>query len=116
MRFPQSFVLLVASAGLLDGVAAQAGGKGGQGQGGQAAAAAAAQKGQGGQAQNAGGDGTALNPAVIQTASASVGNVNATAGEAESLTSNNNFVNFCQGKTLTNGLQTKTGSCNGIGK
>jgi hypothetical protein len=27
-----------------------------------------------------------------------------------------NFINFCQGKTLTNGLQVKEGSCNGIGK
>jgi hypothetical protein len=26
-----------------------------------------------------------------------------------------NFINFCTGKTLTNGLQVKTGSCNGIG-
>jgi hypothetical protein len=27
-----------------------------------------------------------------------------------------NFINFCTGKTLTNGLQVKGGSCNGIGK
>lgn len=27
---------------------------------------------------------------------------------------NANFINFCSGKTLTNGLQIKTGSCNGI--
>ena len=27
-----------------------------------------------------------------------------------------NFVNFCSGETLTNGLQVKAGSCNGIGK
>jgi len=27
-----------------------------------------------------------------------------------------NFVNFCAGETLTNGLQVKGGSCNGIGK
>ncbi|KAF1916120.1 hypothetical protein BDU57DRAFT_434582, partial [Ampelomyces quisqualis] len=25
-----------------------------------------------------------------------------------------NFINFCQGKTLTNGLQVREGSCNGI--
>lgn len=29
---------------------------------------------------------------------------------------NANFINFCSGKTLTNGLQQKKGSCNGIGK
>jgi hypothetical protein len=27
-----------------------------------------------------------------------------------------NFINFCTGKTKTNGLQVKAGSCNGIGK
>jgi hypothetical protein len=27
-----------------------------------------------------------------------------------------NFINFCTGKTLTNGLQVKGGSCNGIGR
>ena len=27
---------------------------------------------------------------------------------------NANFINFCTGKTLTNGLQVKAGSCNGI--
>ena len=27
-----------------------------------------------------------------------------------------NFINFCSGQTLTNGLQVKAGSCNGIGK
>jgi hypothetical protein len=26
--------------------------------------------------------------------------------------SRNNFINFCAGKTITNGLQVKTGSCN----
>jgi len=34
--------------------------------------------------------------------------------QVASLTSTNNFVNFCEGKTLTNGLQVKEGSCNGI--
>ena len=29
---------------------------------------------------------------------------------------NANFINFCSGKTLTNGLQVAGGSCNGIGK
>ncbi|TEY58793.1 hypothetical protein BOTCAL_0200g00210 [Botryotinia calthae] len=34
--------------------------------------------------------------------------------EAASATSKNNFINFCEGETLTNGLQIVTGSCNGI--
>ncbi|TGO25319.1 hypothetical protein BPAE_0082g00020 [Botrytis paeoniae] len=34
--------------------------------------------------------------------------------EAASVTSQNNFINFCAGETLTNGLQIVTGSCNGI--
>ena len=35
-------------------------------------------------------------------------------GQAKSATSQNNFINNCAGKTLTNGLQITTGSCNGI--
>jgi hypothetical protein len=38
----------------------------------------------------------------------------AEAGQALSATSQNNFINNCAGKTLTNGLQITTGSCNGI--
>ncbi|KAF7952336.1 uncharacterized protein EAE97_001833 [Botrytis byssoidea] len=34
--------------------------------------------------------------------------------EVASATSQNNFINFCAGETLTNGLQIVTGSCNGI--
>jgi hypothetical protein len=37
-------------------------------------------------------------------------------GQALSKTSTNNFINNCAGKTLTNGLQITTGSCNGISK
>ena len=37
-------------------------------------------------------------------------------GQALSKTSNNNFINNCAGKTLTNGLQVEAGSCNGIRK
>lgn len=37
-------------------------------------------------------------------------------GQAKSATSQNNFINFCSGSTLTNGLQITTGSCNGIRK
>jgi hypothetical protein len=40
---------------------------------------------------------------------------NADVGQAKSLTSQDNFINFCSGKTLQNGLQILTGSCNGIG-
>lgn len=36
------------------------------------------------------------------------------ANQAKSQTSQNNFINNCAGKTLTNGLQIVTGSCNGI--
>ncbi|CAD6443115.1 220417dc-0d88-4198-a246-a07e308f51ee [Sclerotinia trifoliorum] len=35
-------------------------------------------------------------------------------GQAKSATSKNNFINFCDGDKLTNGLQITTGSCNGI--
>ena len=35
--------------------------------------------------------------------------------QASSTTSENNFINFCKGQTLTNGLQHTDGSCNGIG-
>lgn len=34
------------------------------------------------------------------------------AGEANSLQSTNNFINFCAGKKITNGAQVTTGSCN----
>ena len=34
--------------------------------------------------------------------------------QASSTTSQNNFINFCSGQTLTNGLQITDGSCNGI--
>ena len=38
----------------------------------------------------------------------------AEAGQALSQTDPANFINNCAGKTLTNGLQITTGSCNGI--
>jgi len=34
--------------------------------------------------------------------------------QTKSATSPNNFINFCEGKTLTNGEQVQDGSCNGI--
>ncbi|KAL8711059.1 MAG: hypothetical protein Q9220_004440 [cf. Caloplaca sp. 1 TL-2023] len=58
-----------------------------------------------------------LNPANIQTGSAQDGQGQVSgvaAGQAASATDAANFINFCTGKTLTNGLQVKGGSCNGI--
>jgi hypothetical protein len=58
-----------------------------------------------------------LDPDVIQSGSFTDGtdSPDADAAQAPSLTSENNFVNFCKGQTLTNGLQVTEGSCNGIG-
>jgi hypothetical protein len=51
----------------------------------------------------------------VQDASESTGQAGATeAGQANSATDNANFINFCTGKTLTNGAQVTGGSCNGI--
>jgi hypothetical protein len=67
---------------------------------------------------NAGGGGAqtslTLNPAVLATGFESNGQENATAGQVASLTSSNNFINFCLtvNKPITNGQQIKTGSCN----
>lgn len=64
-----------------------------------------------------GGGGTpTLNADAIQTGSfedGSKGN-DADDGQAKSATSKENFINFCSGETLTNGLQVQGGSCNGI--
>jgi len=49
-----------------------------------------------------------LDPSVIQN----INGAGAGAGEATSLVSTNNFINFCVGKTITNGLQVQGGSCN----
>jgi predicted outer membrane protein len=58
-----------------------------------------------------------LDPDVIQAGSFTdgSGSLGADAAQAASSTSENNFINFCKGKTLTNGLQITEGSCNGIG-
>lgn len=61
--------------------------------------------------------GTTLLAAVIQKGSEVDGSQQigaAEVGQALSATSTNNFINFCSGQTLTNGLQITTGSCNGI--
>jgi hypothetical protein len=58
-----------------------------------------------------------LDPDVIQEGSFTDGknSLGANAAQVPSATSQNNFINFCKGQTLTNGLQITDGSCNGIG-
>ncbi|OIW31393.1 hypothetical protein CONLIGDRAFT_653902 [Coniochaeta ligniaria NRRL 30616] len=62
------------------------------------------------------GSATCLAANALQTGSQSTGQNNAVAadGQVNSLTDNANFINFCSGKTLTNGLQNTGGSCNGV--
>jgi hypothetical protein len=69
-------------------------------------------------AGTAGADSTTLSANAIQSGSFNDGQqeTGSEAGQASSLTSQNNFINNCAGKTLTNGLQITTGSCNGISK
>jgi len=60
---------------------------------------------------NQGGDpqtSLTLDPSVIQK----INGTGSGAGQANSLVSSNNFINFCAGKTITNGLQVQGGSCN----
>lgn len=56
----------------------------------------------------------ALDSSVIATGFEQDGQANATAGQVASLTSSNNFINFCATTNLpiTNGKQITTGSCN----
>lgn len=57
----------------------------------------------------------ALDPAVIAKGFENNGQAQPEAGQVASLTSSNNFINFCLtvgNKPLTNGQQIKTGSCN----
>lgn len=64
-------------------------------------------------------DSTILSPDAIQSGSFVDGSTSIGANEAnqaKSLTSKNNFINNCVGKTLTNGFQNTKGSCNGISK
>lgn len=65
-----------------------------------------------------GADSTTLSDNAIQSGSFSDGSegLGAEDGQAASQTSQNNFINECAGKTLTNGLQITDGSCNGIRK
>ncbi|KAI3340908.1 hypothetical protein F4824DRAFT_496510 [Ustulina deusta] len=55
-----------------------------------------------------------LDANAVQTGSASDGDPDTATGEAPSQTDAANFINFCSGKTLTNGLQNTGGSCNGV--
>ncbi|KAG9237023.1 hypothetical protein BJ875DRAFT_370792 [Amylocarpus encephaloides] len=66
--------------------------------------------------QNDDATSTTLAADAVQSGSFTDGSVNgdSAAGQAKSLTSQNNFINNCAGKTLTNGLQVQEGSCNGI--
>ncbi|OBT83757.1 hypothetical protein VE02_07176 [Pseudogymnoascus sp. 03VT05] len=65
-------------------------------------------------ANNNAADGLTLLANAVQKGSAQDGSANIAAGQALSITSDNNFINFCSGKTLTNGLQVQGGSCNGV--
>lgn len=53
-----------------------------------------------------------LDPSVIAKGFAQDGQETPEAGQVASLTSSNNFINFCVGKTLTDGKQVTGGSCN----
>lgn len=72
--------------------------------------------GSGGNSNNGSGNpqtSLTLDPSVINSNFAQNGQEGATeAGQVPSLTSTNNYINFCIGKTLTNGQQVKSGSCN----
>ncbi|KAK4210521.1 hypothetical protein QBC37DRAFT_428578 [Rhypophila decipiens] len=61
---------------------------------------------------------TCLAAGAIQTASTFTGQEEGTTGikpgQANSATDAANFINYCSGKTLTNGRQVQSGSCNGI--
>ena len=61
-------------------------------------------------------DSLTLSSDAVQSGSTNDGSqeIGAAAGEALSRTDPANFINVCSGKTLTNGLQITTGSCNGI--
>ncbi|PGH03694.1 hypothetical protein GX51_03958 [Blastomyces parvus] len=57
-----------------------------------------------------------LNPSAVQRGSALDGEKEALNKDevTPSRTSSTNFINYCNGKTLTNGTKNKEGSCNGI--
>jgi hypothetical protein len=53
-----------------------------------------------------------LDPAVIAKGFAQNGQETQEPGQVASITSTNNFINFCKGNTITNGQQIAAGSCN----
>jgi len=81
-------------------------------------AAAAASTGTASSSSGSSGDlqsSLSLDPSLVATGFAQDGNNPPVAGQASSLTSTNNFINFCDTVStlpITNGLQIKTGSCN----
>jgi len=75
---------------------------------GNATAAASNATAAGGDAQTS----LTLDPTVIAKGFAQDGQATPEAGQVASLTSTNNFINFCKGKTLTDGKQVTGGSCN----
>ncbi|KAM0419059.1 hypothetical protein ACHAPT_011998 [Fusarium lateritium] len=64
------------------------------------------------------GQQSCVDPDLIQSASAFTGQEPGTEGikpgQAPSATDANNFINFCQGQQITNGVQVESGSCNPI--
>lgn len=67
-------------------------------------------------ADNNGGNDSSLTlpPDLVATGLEQDGQETPTAGQVASLTSKNNFINYCAGKTITNGQQITTGSCDPI--
>ncbi|KAJ2902347.1 putative ribosomal protein s17 protein [Zalerion maritima] len=63
-----------------------------------------------------GGQQLCLNQDSVQSASSQTGQGgnNVAEGQVASQTDDANFINFCSGQTVTNGLQIQEGSCNGI--
>ncbi|KAH7146760.1 hypothetical protein B0J13DRAFT_473598 [Dactylonectria estremocensis] len=61
---------------------------------------------------------TCVQSNLIQSASRLTGQEPGTAGikagQSPSATDRNNFINFCKGQQITNGVQVRTGSCNAI--
>ncbi|KIW86908.1 uncharacterized protein Z519_12530 [Cladophialophora bantiana CBS 173.52] len=82
------------------------------------AAAAGGNNGNTGNNNAAGGNGgnndLLLLASNVQAASNFAGNPDVAAGQSNSDTDPANFINFCTGKTLTNGTQNTAGSCNGV--
>ncbi|MCJ1486071.1 Pathogenicity cluster 5 protein d [Schaereria dolodes] len=125
MIYNNLLVALALSSSFVGSLAAGAGGKGGKGgqaKGVNGVAAATGAVAPQATSPTATTNGTsaadlALNPSNVQTGSDSNGLAASQTPEVDQTPSDTdpaNFINFCTGKTLTNGLQVKGGSCNGI--